>query len=219
MNFIKYFIIFIIYSLMGWFVEVGDTLFHEKKFVNRGFLIGPYCPIYGIALLLVSWLLKNYISKPVGLFVMSVTLCAIIEYIVSFILEKLFKTRWWDYSHKKFNINGRVCLENLIPFGFGCMLVMYVINPLIYKLVNIIPNNILIIIGIILLIIFIVDICISFKIIWKFKEMAQLVRKDNTEKVTEYVRKEVDEMNKSLYSRLINSFPKLQVIKKKKKKK
>lgn len=214
MLFCKYFILYILYSIIGWIMEVIDTYFHEKKFVNRGFLIGPYCPIYGKGALLVIWLLKGYIDRPIGLFIMSIVICSIIEYFGSVILEKVFNTRWWDYSNKKFNINGRICLETMIPFGIGCTLMMYIINPFFTKIISIIPKNVLIIATFILLTIYIIDVIISFKIIWKFKDITKNARKDNTEKVTEYVKEKILNTNKILYTRLIHAFPKLTILKK-----
>ena len=212
------FLIYMIYSFLGWLIEVIDLYFIEGKFVNRGFMIGPYCPIYGKAVLIVIYFLKDYLEKPVGLFVMSVVVCAIIEYMGSFILEKIFHTRWWDYTHKKYNINGRICLENLVLFGIGCMLVMYVVNPFIVGILSKIPEKILIIISICIFIIYLCDFIISFDIIWKFHKISDGSKKDNTESVTAYVKKEIEKKNKMLYNRLVSSFPHLKVIRERREK-
>ena len=207
-------LLFIIYSFLGWCMEVVDTYYHEKKFVNRGFMIGPYCPIYGTGALLVIWQLSDYIDKPFGLFVTSMVLCSIIEYGCSYLMEKIFNTRWWDYSDKKFNINGRICLETMIPFGIGCLLVMYVVNPFLTNILEMLPKIILIILGCTIMIILLIDFSISFNIIWKFRNVSKNVRKDSTETITEYVRKEILKKNKLLYNRLVHAFPKLEVLKK-----
>ena len=81
-------------------------------------------------------------------------------------MEKIFKTRWWDYSDKKFNINGRICLETLVLFGIGGLLVSYIGHPFIMKLITLIPSNILNVIAIILAVIFILDLIVSYKIIF-----------------------------------------------------
>lgn len=106
MIFLNYFMLYIIYSFIGWCIEVCESFIRERRFVDRGFLIGPYCPIYGVSLLFIVILLQGYIKKPFGLFIISMVVCGLIEYLASYILEKLFKTRWWDYTHKRFNING-----------------------------------------------------------------------------------------------------------------
>lgn len=219
MNIFSYIILFMIYAVLGWIVEVIAKLVTLKRFINRGFLIGPYCPIYGVGALSVTFLLKDYLSHPIGLFIMSIAVCAVVEYSGSYILEKIFNTRWWDYTNYRFNINGRICLENLIPFGFGCILVMYVLNPYFTELLMMIPKNISIVIAIILLVLFMIDFVISFEIIWKFKKISRNTRKDNTEKVTKYVRKQILHKNKKLYTRIINAFPKFEVAKILKKKK
>lgn len=214
MNFSLYVLLFIIYSFIGWSYEVILTLIKKKKFVNRGFLIGPYCPIYGVGVLFVTTLLNDYLDKPLGLFILSVVICSLVEYIGSFLLEKIFKTSWWDYSSQRFNINGRICLETMIPFGLGCLLIMYIVNPFFIKILNLIPELILNILAIILVIGLLIDFIISFKIIWKFKKISDDAKKDNTEKVTEYVKNEILKRKKKLYTRLINAFPNFKILKK-----
>lgn len=208
-----YFLLFLIYSFIGWFYEVLLTLVKKKKFINRGFLIGPYCPIYGVGSLFVIFLLNDYLDKPFGLFILSMVICSIVEYTGSFLLEKIFKTSWWDYSSQKFNINGRICLETMIPFGLGCMLIMYIVNPFFVSILIKIPKVVANITAVILLILFIIDFTVSFQIIWKFKRISDDAKKDNTEKVTEYVKNEILNRKKVLYTRLINAFPNLKVLK------
>ena len=129
MDISSYFLLFIIYSNLGWLMEVTLKSIELKKFINRGFLIGPICPIYGYGCLLIIILLKNFTSNIVLLFFSSVIICSILEYLTSYIMEKLFKARWWDYSRRKYNINGRICLNTMIPFGLLGCLMMYVVNP------------------------------------------------------------------------------------------
>ena len=213
----KLFLFYMFYSFLGWIVEVIDLYIVEGKFVNRGFLIGPYCPIYGKSVLLISLLLKRYENNVFLLFTMSMIICTIVEYLGSYLLEKFFKTRWWDYSHKKFNINGRVCLENTLLFGIGSVIVMFVINPFINNLINLLPNYLLITISIILFLVYLTDNILSLVIILHFSKSFNNIRMDNTENVTELVKKELFKQNKKLYNRLIKSFPKLKIIKRKKK--
>ena len=123
-----YFLTFIIYSFVGWIMETLFCFFVTKKMVNRGFLIGPICPIYGVGCMLLIFLLNKYINQPIALFALSIIVCSILEYFTSYIMEKLFKVRWWDYSDKKFNINGRICLETMVPFGILGTLIVYFMN-------------------------------------------------------------------------------------------
>lgn len=217
MQFCYYFIMFLIYSVLGWILEVIDTLIESKKLVNRGFLIGPYCPIYGVVALFITNFLQNYLDKPLILFILSVVFCSIFEYIVSYVLEKIFNTRWWDYSHKKFNINGRICLENSIPFGIACLIMMYILNPFFDKLILMIPDTHLFNITIICLGLYLFDFFVSLTIIYKLKNISKNVKQDSTEKVTKYVKKELLKTNKKLYTRLITSFPNLKILEKIKK--
>ena len=199
-------------------MEISFTLYKDKTLVNRGFLMGPYCPIYGCGCILIILLLKRYLNDFIALFIMSMVICSILEYVTSFIMEKLFKARWWDYSDRKFNINGRICLETLIPFGLlGCLLI-YVINPIISGLILKIPSNVLNVIAVILMIIFILDNIVSYSIITKIHISTKGIVMDNTEEITKKV-KEYISKNSKFGKRLMKSFPHLKVLKEKYKKK
>ncbi len=204
---------FIIYSFIGWIIEIITEYIHHKRFVNRGFLIGPYCPIYGVAAVLMILLLNKYLDDPIVLFVMAIIISSVIEYFASYIMEKLFNARWWDYSNNKFNINGRICLETMIPFGFAGIILMYFINPVIIKILLLIPTTLLNIISVIIFILLLLDMIISLKIILRFKNTTFTEEKDNTAEITKKVKETL--MKKSKFSRrLIKSFPNLKVIKK-----
>lgn len=205
----KYFIIFMIYSFIGWCMEVLTVLIPKKKFVNRGFLIGPYCPIYGYGCLLIIILLKNNLDDPLALFLKAIVICSLLEYFTSFFMEKLFNARWWDYSNKKFNINGRICLETMLPFGILACLVMYVLNPFFESKINLLPDLAVLIIAGILFVIYLVDNVVSFKIISGFSKTVKKVAKDSTEEITNKVRSVLKQKN-ILNKRLTEAFPKFQ---------
>lgn len=216
MNIANYFLIFMFYSIIGWIIEVVVFLHLERKFINRGFLIGTYCPIYGCGGLLITLTLTRYQEEIITLFIMSCFICATLEYLISYIMEVIFKTRWWDYSNNKFNLNGRVCLGNTIAFGFLGCLVVYFINPFIYHLFDILGNSVNVI-AIIIGVIFIVDVVISSKIIYNFSKTTKLVVKDSTEEITKKVKEIL--LNKSILSRrLVRAFPKFKLIRTIKKK-
>jgi uncharacterized membrane protein len=201
------------YSVLGWILEVSCKLVEKKKFINRGFLIGPYCPIYGWGALIMTLLLKKYLNDIFTLFIMNILICSILEYFTSYFLEVIFKARWWDYSNKKFNINGRICLETMIPFGLFGLLVMYVINPIIFNILNMIPISIIYFISIVLFLLLLIDTITSYSIITKIKNINKetqshvLQKKDNTENITSLVKKELLNSHNKYYNRLINSFP------------
>lgn len=96
-----YFLLFIIYSMIGWTIEVLLQFIEKKRLINRGFLIGPYCPIYGFGAVVMTLILDKYQDNLIILFGMSMLICTVLEYLTSYIMEKLFKARWWDYSQKK----------------------------------------------------------------------------------------------------------------------
>lgn len=163
----KAFIVFILFSVIGWICEVIYVgVFSEHKFVNRGFLHGPLCPIYGVGGLLIL-MLPVRLQNPVWvLFISGTFFCSVVEYIGSWALEKMFHTTWWDYSNHKItikgktiplNIRGRVCLKNSLLFGVMSVVGIKFVQPLIEKFLNLFSDLALIIISDALLVIFIVD--------------------------------------------------------------
>ena len=211
----KYFLLFVFYSFLGWLMEVTQGYVRHKKFVNRGFLIGPYCPIYGYGAISMTLLLKGYANDPIVLFVMAIVICSILEYTTSFVMEKLFKIRWWDYSNRKFNINGRICLETMIPFGIlGCLMI-YFVNPFMFAIIDMIPSNLINIIAVILFIIYLVDNAVSITIISNLKDITLDVKGDSTEKVTKEVRKRVLAGQQTLYKRIVKAFSAFKVVRNK----
>ena len=211
----KYFLLFVFYSFLGWLMEVTQGYVRHKKFVNRGFLIGPYCPIYGYGAISMTLLLKGYANDPIVLFVMAIVICSILEYTTSFVMEKLFKIRWWDYSNRKFNINGRICLETMVPFGIlGCLMI-YFVNPFMFAIIDMIPSNLINIIAVILFIIYLVDNAVSITIISNLKDITLDVKGDSTEKVTKEVRKRVLAGQQTLYKRIVKAFSSFKVVRKK----
>lgn len=200
-----YFLLFLTYSVAGWCMEVVGKLIEKKKFINRGFLIGPYCPIYGTGAILITFLLKKYVPDPVALFVMAILVCGTLEYLTSYFMEKIYHARWWDYSQRKFNINGRVCLQNLVLFGIASCVIVYIVNPFIIGKLRLIPSTVQTVIISILLAIHLVDNIVSYKIILNLKQVSKEV-KDNTIEISEKVRKIIH--NKSIFHRrLVNAFP------------
>ena len=128
------FLLFISFSFIGWVSEVTYVgFFSTHKFINRGFLHGPICPIYGVGGILILSLPQIILKSWILLFFSSMFLCTIVEYFASWILEKIFHMKWWDYSKYRFNIHGRVCLLNSLLFGVLSSLIVYFVEPFILK--------------------------------------------------------------------------------------
>lgn len=155
-------LMFFIFSIIGWFLEVSLFLMKTHTFINRGVLLGPWLPIYGsgcvlILLIFVHGKMRKYLNDPLLLFLLVMLLCGIIEYTTSFVLEITTGLKYWDYAGHFLNINGRICLEGLIEFGIGGLLCVYLIAPKLNHFFNKCNKRNLLIVFSILLILFIGD--------------------------------------------------------------
>lgn len=186
---------------MGWIVEVLFTSIRNKKITLRGFLIGPYLPIYGFASIVMVMALYKFRENVFALFIMASLTASSLEYIASFIMEKLFKVRWWDYSEKRYHLDGRICLSNTLLFGILGVIVIYYINPYVSNFLYSIDGNVLVIVSSLLMILIITDSIISFVIISSLK--LNMREKD----VTEQVDKAVLSSLSILKRRVLNAFP------------
>lgn len=205
-----YFLYFIIYSFIGWSIEVIDKFFEFKRFINRGFLIGPICPVYGYGVLAILLVPGNNTSDPLAVFLKSILICSVLEYFTSYFMEKLFKARWWDYSRYKFNINGRICLETMLPFGILGSFVVYFIHPFIKGILSNFSNGLLLTISIILFVIYMIDNIISFNVMNKIKKEIKKQKEDSTELIRKKVLEFID-ANSILYRHIKNAFPKFKI--------
>lgn len=212
----NYILYFIIYSLVGWLLEVLLKYVDDKKFVNRGFLLGPICPIYGYGVLLIVLLIGCNDNDLLSIFLKSIFICSILEYFTSFIMEKLFKARWWDYSQRRFNINGRICLETMLPFGMGATIILYSIHPKVIYLVGLIPYNIKTMISIVFVALYLIDNFISMRVMNKIKYQIKKEKADNTVAVKSKVIEWIDN-NSFWYKHIKNAFPKFRIMEKVKK--
>jgi len=178
MNFFDMYILFWIYSFLGWCIETSWVSYKSKRFINRGFFLGPYCPIYGTGgILLLS--LKNYQNDPLVVFILSVFICSVVEYLTSYFMELIYRVRWWDYSNRLFNLNGRICLFNSFFFGLFGLLAVCILNPYFtFKIIhmNEIFKNIIIIS---LFLLTTIDMIITFTAMFDFRKYVSSL-KDKT---------------------------------------
>lgn len=138
----KYFVYFVIFSVMGWIYESAYCTIQNRKWQNRGFLYGPLCPIYGVGATAITFIVDQ--GQAHGwqelawwqIFLIAFFGSIVLEYVTSYTLEKLFHAYWWDYSDVPFNIHGRVCLPASIGFGIAGLIVVYGIAPLTKQMVG-----------------------------------------------------------------------------------
>lgn len=161
MTFIKIYICFFIYSIIGWIWESFLCSSVElKKLVNRGFFLGPYCPIYGLGATL-SYLLLRDIGSATLIFILASIVSCTIEYIVGYILEKIFKDRWWNYDNYPFQLHGRVCLYGLVIFGLANVVIVKISTPFLMFSLSVIKDSILIGLAISISLVSFVDLIIT----------------------------------------------------------
>lgn len=127
---------FFIYSVLGWICEVVYCSVPKKHFVNRGFLFGPYLPIYGFGATFVIVLLEPFYDSWPMVMILSAVITSVLEYITSFLLEKIFKVKLWDYSTYPLNLNGRICALNSTLFALLSLFIIYVINTPVYSFLS-----------------------------------------------------------------------------------
>lgn len=193
-NFYELVWIFIIYAFFGWCTEVSYAALDTGKFVNRGFLNGPYCPIYGCGIVIVVTILTPLKENLLLLFAGSVLLTTTLEFLTGYILEKAFHNKWWDYSDKPFNVKGYICLKFSILWGLACTFVMEILHPTIYKLITWIPFLPGVILLIILMGIFAVDCCITVWTILKFNRHLKIM-----EDLAASIHRLSDEIGENIY--------------------
>lgn len=208
-----YFLLFMTYSFIGWIIEIIDRFKVNKRIVNRGFLIGPYVPIYGCCAILMILLLHS-VRNPITMFAYCILIASTGEYLTSYIMEKVFHARWWDYSDYKYNLNGRICLINCLGFGIlGFILIKY-LNNFLYNIYSNLNMTTLNIIFYTLITIFTIDLIVSFIVIFKVKKMSLKFRNpDNTNEITKKVHEILK--NNPLMKRLFMAFPNVKLIIKK----
>ena len=193
-NFYELVWIFIIYAFIGWCTEVSYAALDTGKFVNRGFLNGPYCPIYGCGVVIVVAILTPLKENHFILFVGSFLLTTALEFVTGYILEKVFHNKWWDYSDKPFNIKGYICLKFSIYWGLACTFVMEIVHPMIYNVITWIPFVAGVVILCILMSVFLTDCCITVSTILKFNKRLKLM-----DEMAASIRKLSDEIGENIY--------------------
>lgn len=164
-----YFFWFMVYSIFGWIYESILCSLRERRLINRGFLNGPYCPIYGFGAIIDIFFLGK-LENPISIFLLGALLACSLEYFTSWAMEKLFHARWWDYSSRRFNIKGRICLLGAVVFGMFAVVLLKVVHPVVYEYTYRIEKSRLNIISTALFLIFFFDTIYTIIKLSKFEE-------------------------------------------------
>lgn len=175
------FITFLIYAFLGWCLEVGFHLFKSKKFINRGFLQGPLCPIYGVGAVLVLGFLGHLDHNFWTIFIGGAIFASILELITGYVLKKTFDTRWWDYSHKRFNIGGYISLDFSLIWGLVSVFMMEVLQPIVGGIVARIPEAMVDPVAMIFLLIFLTDLFTTVRSLVSFRSILRELSEMRTE--------------------------------------
>lgn len=152
---------FLMMSFVGWCLEVIYATVVQGKFINRGFLNGPQCPIYGVGGIIIILCTSYFKDNYALVFLVASIAVSALEFFVGFILEKLFHNKWWDYSERPFNIKGYVCLSFSLLWGIAALAAVYLINPSIVWIIKAMPYTLGLTLLIILCVIFVTDTVLS----------------------------------------------------------
>lgn len=173
---IDYFLWFIIYSFFGWLWETGLYILRDKRFVNRGFLNGTLCPIYGVGACASIAILYGRVSNPVFLFLFGLIICTAVEYVTHWLLEVLFHATWWDYSKQKFNIKGRVCLTSAVFFGICITALIIFVHPFVSKMTSELPQLTKLVIAIIIYTVLLIDTTLTVNVLVDLDRKLQAIQ-------------------------------------------
>lgn len=207
----EFIIMVFLYSCIGWLMEVILKFIEYKRFINRGYLIGPYCPIYGVGVGIITITVNHFIrtGNCSEIFLIGMVICGIWEYFISWAMEKLFHARWWDYSQRPMNLNGRIWMGNLIAFGLGSVIICKWMNPKFLGWIEKCPNTVNFISAICIVIVVATDYFISIRLMGTIKEEIDAREEDNSEEISLKVREILK--SKSLFiQRISDAYPKFQ---------
>lgn len=212
----KLILLLFFYSCLGWLMEVTLKYIEFHRFINRGYLIGPYCPIYGCGVVAMTVLVEEALRGRGSfgdVFLAGMVVCGALEYFVSWLMEKLFHARWWDYSKKPMNLHGRIWIGNIILFGLGSVIVIKFVNPILMKGVNTWSNGLLIGSSVSIVCLLIADNILSGKMMNVVKreiDATDVSVMDNTEEISSKIREILLSKN-ILLRRISSAYPTLKI--------
>jgi len=206
------FLLFLLFSLFGYLVEMIFVMIKSRRLSNRGFLCGPVIPIYGIGGVLMIGL-TYFKHNPFIVFFLGMTVATILEYITGFFLEKIFHNKWWDYSKEKCNLHGYICLGNSILFGLGSLLIVYIAYPVMHDFLRQLRPEIIIGMAFVFFVIYLADSIYSIVVAYNLRNRIIIVeelKKDKLSKIPFIFEKKLKESVKTFKrfpTRLLKAFP------------
>ena len=203
---------FFIYSFAGWCIEVCCAAIQKRKFVNRGFVNGPLCPIYGSGAVLFAVFLPELKEAPFFLFLAGAILASILEFTTGALLEKLFHRKWWDYSNIRWNYEGYVCLPFSLGWGVCAVVLNMFLNPLLVKLLRIMPRLLMVIIMIALTVALVLD-TVGTTLAIRGLQKKQVQLAEFTEGVSQVSKLLENAITRRIQKRMDKAFPMLEIPK------
>ena len=192
--------ILLIYAILGWCAEVSYAALRTGRFINRGFLNGPACPIYGFGMVIVLACLTPLEDNLFLLFLGSVALTSLLEWCTGFVLEKLFRQRWWDYSDEPFNLGGYICLRFSVMWGLACLFVLKLIHPTVLFFIHVVPRPL----GLTMLVL--AGILITIDLTATVRTIARINRHlDEIDEAAAHIREFSDEIGVSLAEKILDA--------------
>lgn len=212
--FYEFVIMLFLFSILGWVMEVTLKFIQYHRFINRGFLIGPYCPIYGFGVvgvtILVGGLLGRAGTYP-ETFMAGFVICGFLEYMTSLYMEKMFHARWWDYSNKPMNLHGRIWIGNLILFGLASVIIVKLIDPHYFNYIETINPLIISVLAWIIIVLMVSDYTLSHILMNIVKKEIDNSTGDNTEEISRQIHELLRNRN-ALHRRILQAYPDFKVL-------
>lgn len=194
---------FFFYGFLGWGAEVAFAAVKEKRFVNRGFLSGPICPVYGLGVTLVIHFLEPYAGNLIYLYISAAILVTVLEWMTGFLLEKLFHHKWWDYSGMPLNLNGYVCLPFSLMWGVLCVFIVCIVHPAAYHVMRLLPVWLGIILNISLTVTLAADLYVTVMRILKINR-----KLEKMEEITQELNRISNNMGEVIYKNVMDGMEK-----------
>lgn len=205
----RFVVVFFLFAVAGWCMEVTLKFIQFHRFINRGFLIGPYCPIYGWGAVIVTLSVGGLFGQECSyaeVFLAGLVICGALEYFTSWYMEKMFHARWWDYSQKPMNLHGRIWMGNLLLFGAGSVIIVKWVDPVLFGWLDSWSALALEITAACIILLLIADNIVSHVLMGSVKKTIDGQTGDSTEEISTKVRQLLTEKG-ALLRRIRDAYP------------